>query len=302
MAMTGAVRTHKPTRIKGQRLMIVTTLGSLITFYSLFLIFPIIYAFVGSFHDWLPQTRKFDFIGLDNYRLIFSQDLTWLSLRHTIIFTFFVTVIRTGLGLFFAVLINDTKRIKTYLRTTFFIPVITSTVAVSMVWKWILDPAFGPVNHWLYSFGLPEFNFLKDPNMALGCIMAMTIWKDMGYALVIFLAGITGIPSTLYEAAYIDGASGISAFRYITVPLLRPTTLFVVVTSIIAYCQSFTQIYMMTKGGPGTATHTTVYQLFYEGFTYYQFGKASALSFLLFVVILFFSLIQLKMNQSDWGF
>lgn len=286
----------------GKTFMLVITLGFVIVFYTIFLIFPILYALVGSFFDWNPLVNKFNFIGSTNYANAMKDPLFWLSMGNTLYFTVVTVLFRTIIALFIAVIINSVTRFKSLFRTIYFMPVITSMVAVSMVWKWMYDPKIGIFNMILQALGMEGLMWLKDANQALPSIMIMTVWKDMGFALVIFMAGLTGIPTTYYEAARIDGAGGWKAFRYITLPLLKPTMLFVLVTAVIGYLQVFTQVFMMTKGGPETASYTIVYHLYYEAFSKYNFGYASAISFLLFVVIVVFSLLQFKMMKSDWGY
>lgn len=284
-----------------QRVMVWSTVSILCLFYLLFFIFPIGYAFIGSFYDWMPMKRIFKYTGLANYQKILSQSTTWLSLKNTLSFTLVVTFLRTFLGLVIAVLIHELNRGKAFFRTAYFIPVITSTVAVSVIWKWLFDPSNGPINYYIGLVGIPSQMFLRDSKMALGCIMFMTVWKEVGYAMVVYMAGISGIPRSLYESAEIDGCTHRQAFRYITLPMLSSTTQFILITSFITYCQTFTQIDLMTGGGPGKATYTMVYQLYQEAFTSFRFGRASAIAFLLFLIILLCSALQLRMTRSEGG-
>ena len=278
--------------------MVVLTVCSLVLFYSLFFMFPIGYAFVGSFSNWMPTKHLFSFVGLENYQKVFQQSALALSMTNTLLFTVIVTLARTALGLIFAVLIHSMPRGKALFRTIYFIPVITSTVAVSMVWKWMLEPSNGPLNYYFGLLGIPNQLFLKDSSQALYCVMLMTIWKEMGYAMVMYMAGLTGIPSSLYEAAEIDGCTRLQAFRYLTLPLLRNTTQFVLLTSFVSFCQTFTQIDLMTSGGPGTSSYTMVYYLYQEAFSKHRFGRASAIAFILFAVILVFSVLQFRLQRK----
>lgn len=284
-----------------QRAMVGIAVASLILFYGLFFIFPILYALVGSFFDWMPMKGRFDWAGLSNYQKILGNDILWLSLRNTLVFTVIVTLLRTAFGLILAALISEAARGKALLRTLYFIPVITSTVAVSMVWKWLFETSNGPINYLLALIGLPQQGFLKDPSMALGCIMVMTVWKELGYAMVVYMAGISGISRSLYESASIDGSTRWKSFRYITVPMLRSTTLFILVTSFITYSQTFTQIDLMTGGGPSKSTYTMVYLLYQEAFRNFRFGRASAIAFVLFAFIFVFSLLQILLTQKQGG-
>jgi len=279
--------------------MVIPVIGIMFVSYGFFLIFPIGYALIGSFFEWNPMHRIFNFIGAANYVEAFQFPLMWKSLLNSIYFAALVVLIRTAIGLIFAVLINNVLHFRSFFRTVYFLPVVTSMVAVSLIWSNLLyNPAFGILNQILRAIGLPTSDWLRSPYSAMPSIMLMTIWKDSGYAVVLYLAGLQSIPAQLVEAATIDGAGRFKVFRYITVPLLSNTTILVVITGTIAYLQAFTQIMMMTSGGPGTATYTMVYYLYYEAFTKYNFGFASALSVILFVVIMAFSLIQLKLNKK----
>ena len=285
-------------RWDSRKTMILVAASALILYYSIFFVFPIGYALVGSFFNWMPTKRVFSFIGFENYSKIFSQSTLGLAMKNTLLFTLIVTLFRTAFGLLLAVLINMRGKTKTLFRMIYFLPYITSTVDVSMVWKWLFEPSAGPLNYYLSQIGLPTQLFLKDSNQALFCVMLMTIWKETGYATVIFMAGLTNIPSTLYEAAEIDGANRIQSFSHITLPLLKSTIEFIVLTSFVTFSQTFTQIDLMTGGGPGKSTYTMVYYLYQEAFSSNRFGRASAIAFVLFAVILFFSLLQLRMRRN----
>lgn len=278
--------------------MIGIAVTALVVFYAVFFIFPIGYALTGSFFNWMPTKRVFSYIGLENYRKIFEQSTLGLAMRNTLVFTAVVTLGRTLLGLLFAALIYSMRRGRVLFRTIYFIPVITSTVAVSMVWKWMYEPSSGPLNYYLSLAGIAPQRFLIDSSQALWCVMVMTVWKETGYAMVMYMAGMTGIPGTLYEAAEMDGCTRWQAFRYITFPLLKTTTEFILLTSFVTYCQTFTQIDLMTKGGPGKASYTMVYYLYQEAFGSNKFGRASAIAFVLFAVILVFSVLQLRITRT----
>jgi multiple sugar transport system permease protein len=190
--------------------------------------------------------------------------------------------------------------LKEFFRTIYFIPIVCPLVAIALVWLWMYHPQIGLVNVLLSKIGVSRINWLQNPKTALGAIMAMTIWKDVGFAIVIYLAGLLNLPQNTYEAADIDGANRYQMFWYITLPLLKPTTLFVVVTSLINYLQSFTQIFIMTRGGPGTKTYLTTYLIYTDAFRNYRFGYASAVAFLLFIVIAALTYIQFKVTGKNW--
>lgn len=286
----------------GKRLIIVWTLGMLFIFYGVFFVFPVGYALAGSFCDWNPMVGKMNFAGVRNYWTILNSSLFWYSLKNTLYFTIAVVLLRTVFGILLANAVDSAKRFKSLFRTIFFMPVVTSLLAVSLIWVWILEPSSGIFNTVLSNLGLPHLGWLKDKNLALPSIMLMTLWKDTGFAMVLYLAGLSNISSSYYEAADIDGASGWQIFRYIKIPLLQPTTVIVVITGIIGYLQMFAQVFMMTEqAGPENATMTIVYMVYQEAFVNYNFGYASVITFILFVITLVFSMLQLRMSKNDWG-
>lgn len=265
-----------------------------IVYFLIFLVYPIGRAMLGSFHEWNPLTNVFNYVGLENYKLIFSDPLFYKSMSNTFVFVFISTIFRVIIGLALALAIHSRfiKR-KTFFQGMFYMPTITPLVAVSFVWMWMFDPQFGLINK---IFGL-DINWLKDSSWALPAIIIMTIWKDFGYATVLFLAGLMGLPEDVYEAAQMDGASKWLTFRKITLPLLAPTTLFVVITSLISYFQAYIQTLIMTDGGPGTSTYVISYLIYDEAFVRYNFGYSSALAMILFVVIGILTVIMFRVNE-----
>lgn len=265
----------------------------LIIYFGVFLVYPIYRAFVGSFHDWNPLAQQFDFTGLENYQYILTDPLFWSSITNTMTFTFFSTVFRVLIGLALALMLfSKLTKFRTAFQGLFYMPTITPLVAVSFVWMWMFDPQFGLINK---VFEL-DINWLKDSSWALPAIIIMTVWKDFGYATVLFLAGMMGLPKEVYEAATIDGASTWQIFRHITAPLLKPTTIFVVITSLISYFQAYIQILIMTEGGPGTSTFVISYLIYDEAFVGYNFGTASAMAIILFIIIGVLTIIMFKIT------
>ena len=200
-----------------------------------------------------------------------------------------------AISLTVAMLMNQRLRGVNFLRTLFFLPSITSFVAIAMVWQWIYHPQFGLINFLLSKLGLSPLPWLTHPNTALLSIMIMTIWMSIGYQMVIFLAGLQGIPEYLYDAARIDGASVWHRFCHITFPMLTPTTFFILVTSVISSFQVFTSVYVMTEGGPSRSTDVVVYHIYQNAWEYLKMGSASAMSWVLFMIILFATIIQFKL-------
>lgn len=270
----------------------------LIVYYLTFLIIPIGIAFVGSFYEWNPLKGIFNFRGLENYISVTTDALFWKSIWNTLLFSAVVIIFRVilGLGLATAIYSKLIKR-KNFYRAVYYMPIVTPMVAVAFVWTWMYEPQIGLINQMLGT----KINWLFNENTALWAVILMTIWKDFGYAVVLFLAGLYSLPKDCYEAAAIDGATAWQTFRYITLPLLKPTTLFVVVTSLISYLQTYVQIMVMTEGGPGTATYLSSYLIFKEAFENYNFGSASAMSFILFIIISVLSYFSFRISASEKG-
>ncbi|WP_040486750.1 carbohydrate ABC transporter permease [Listeria grayi] len=270
-----------------------TTMLLLVIYLAIFLVYPIYKAFAGSFHGWNPLIDKYDFVGLQNFKDVLADKLFWSSISNTFIFSFFAIVFRVVIGLGLALMIySKMTKVKSFFQGMFYMPTITPLVAVSFVWMWLYNPQFGLINK---VFGL-DINWLNNSHYALPAIIIMTIWKDFGYATVIFIGGLMSLPDDVYEAASIDGASKWQQFRSITWPLLKPTTLFVVITSLITYLQTYIQILIMTDGGPGTSTYVISYLIYDEAFVKYNFGTASAMSIILFVMIALLTAIMFKVT------
>lgn len=285
---------------KENRTILWVTLSALTIFYSIFLIYPLIYQFIGSFFDWNPLIDKFNFIGIQNYLKLFKAKIFWLSLSNTLFFTLIVLVLRTAMGLGVAVLINNIRILRAFFRSAYFVPVVTSMVAVSLVWKWMYDPSIGVFNAILSSVGLKGLKWLKSSTQVIPSIMITTIWKDMGFVMVIYLAALSNIAMEYYEAAKIDGASTWKIFWHISLPLVKPATVFVLITGTIAYLQTFVQIWIMTGGGPGMSSYTIVYMIYMEAFSKWNFGYASAITQVLFFIIMVISMLQFKYMRSYW--
>lgn len=269
---------------------------AMVIFFSVFLIVPIGIAFAGSFHEWNPLSGTYNFLGLKNYIDVFKSELFRTSVLNTFIFSVVVIIFRVGLGLGIAYAIYSTLvKHKSLFRAVYYMPVVTPMVAVAFVWKFMYNPQIGTINQ---IFGL-DLNWLMNPKTALLAVMIMTIWKDFGYAVVMYMAGLYSLPTDALEAANVDGASPWQTFRYITLPLLKPMTLFVVITSIISYIQAYVQILIMTEGGPGTTTYLASYIIYDEAFVKYNFGYASALSFVLFVITAVFTWLSFRVSGSE---
>lgn len=289
-------RKTSPLQSKSEILLRNITVTGMILFYTVFLLVPIGIAFAGSFHEWNPLSGIYRFNGIENYISVFTSALFGKSMLNTLIFSVVVIFFRVGLGLAIAIAIySNLIKHKSFFRAIYYMPVVTPMVAVAFVWKFLYNPQIGAINQIL---GL-DINWLMNPKTALLAIMIMTIWKDFGYAVVMFMAGLYSLPSDAMEAARVDGASSWQTFKYLTLPLLKPMTLFVVITSIISYIQAYVQVLILTEGGPGTATYLSSYIIYNEAFVKYNFGYASAMSFVLFVITAVFTWLSFRVSGDS---
>jgi multiple sugar transport system permease protein len=240
----------------------------------------------------------YSFVGFANYMRLLDDTRFQVSLTNTFVYTVGSTVPILAIPLALALALNR-GRLRTLLRSAFFFPFTLSVVTVGLAWLWLLDPVVGPFNYYLKAVGLPVRSWLADPHTAMWAIIGTTIWWVTGYYLVIYLAGLQDIPRDVYEAAALDGAGAWRAFWAITLPLLRPVFLFVFVTHIIGSFQIFGQVFVLTMGGPGDATRSVVQHLYETAFqNFFQFGSASAMAWVLFAVILVFSLLQFRLLRG----
>lgn len=264
---------------------------------AIFTVYPIGKAFAGSMHQWNPLNGTYSWVGLKNFQAILTDGLFWKSIWNTFYFSAFSVIFRIVIGLGIALMLySKMTKYKTVLRGLFYMPTVTPLVAVSLVWVWMYDPQFGLINRAIHL----DVNWLHSATWSLPAIIIMTIWKDFGYATVLYLAALMNVPKDLYEAAEIDGANSSQIFWRITLPMIRPTTIFVLITSIITYMQAYVQFLMMTEGGPGTSTYTISYLIYDTAFVKYNFGEASAMSIVLFVITGILTLIMFKVTgESD---
>jgi multiple sugar transport system permease protein len=248
------------------------------------------------------------FVAFNNYRTAFSSPLFWTCLKNTFYFALLTVPLGTLLGLALAMVLFSIEKARGTFRSVYFIPVVTSMVAVSIMWKWLYQPRFGLINQVVDAIGLalrmkiPTLRWLDDPKLAMPCLAAMTIWKGLGFNAVIFMAGLSSIPGTLYEAARVDGAGRLQLITKITLPLVARSTAFVLVTGVIGALQVFTQMYVMTKGGPIDATRTLGLLIYNVAFVQFLGGYSAALSVILFVIILVLSVAQLWLQRTTWEY
>lgn len=254
--------------------------------FSVFILIPIgfvVYYSLTNFNLYsIPE-----FVGAKNYLTLLKDGDFLISVKNTLIYTAFTLFPQLAIGLLFAIMLYRKSKLIPFFRTAFYLPNVMSMVCMSMVWLWIYDPTYGLLNTILKQFGFSTQQWLQDPKLALPCVIIMGIWKNCGYSMVIFLSGLTSIPDSLYEAASLDGAGFIKKFQYVTWPMLKPTTFFLLVTGIVNSFSVFEQINIMTSGGPLNRTTTIVHQIYRRGFLEFKMGYASAMS----VVLLIFSII-----------
>lgn len=267
---------------------------------------PVLAAFGISLVEW-NLLKPAIWVGLDNYITLLKDEDFWLSLRATLYYSMGSVPLGILIALALALALNQKIRGIGFYRTIYFIPVVSSMVAVALMWRWMYNPTSGILNYVLNRifafFYLPISapDWLQSTTWAMPAIILMSVWKGLGYNIVLYLAGLQGIPTSLYEAAEIDGATSWYKFRHITLPLLTPTTFFVIIIAIIGSFQVFEQAYIMTQGGPARATVTTVYYVYENGFEWYQMGYASAVAWALFLLILMVTIVQWKF-QDRWVF
>jgi multiple sugar transport system permease protein len=262
--------------------------------FSVFRIYPLIRSFSLGFYQWNILSPIKPFVGLQNYRELFEDAVFVQGFKNTIIYTVTLIFVGTIIALFLALLLNRKFKLKGTFKLVYFLPVITPMVAAAVIWEWLYQPQFGLFNGILKYLGLPTQQWLMSKDQALMSVIIFSMWKGVGYNMIIFLAGLQGIPNIYYEAARIDGANSFQCFKGITLPLLMPTTLFVIVMSTISTLQVFTQIYVMTEGGPINATMVVVLHIYKVGFDFLRFGYASAIATVLFIFILAITVLQLK--------
>jgi multiple sugar transport system permease protein len=261
-----------------------------------FIFVPAIYGFVVSFTRWDMLSPTWTFVGLGNYTALLASRELWHSLLVTVYYLVGTIPCTMAIGLAFALALNRKFRGVAFFRMAFYSPVVASTVAVAVIWLWMYDPINGILNYFLLRLGLPPQRWLTSPATAMPSLIIMDIWKHVGYDMVIFLAGLQGIPQHLYEALEVDGGGRWARFRYVTWPLLAPTTFFILVISIINRFKVFATIHTMTKGGPAGATEVIVFFLYQQAFQHFKIGYAFAVAYILFIIIFVLTLVQWK-----WG-
>ena len=272
--------------------------------FCLLLVYPIFSGFLLSFQDWNLLAKEASFVGLGNYTKALRDPLFKKSLWNTVYYTLMTIPATVVLSLVVALMINSRLvKWKSLFRILYFIPVVTSMVAISFVWKWMYNPRYGLINLALEAIGLNGQSWLSSPTLALPSVAIMMIWQSLGFYMVLFIAGLQGIPETLYEASTIDGANRWQTFAYITLPLLNPTIVFILITSVINSFQVFVPVFVMTSsttgepGGPLNSTRVLVYHLYSIAFRNLDMGYGSAIAFILFAILLVITVLQFRVVQ-----
>ncbi|MCM2395755.1 sugar ABC transporter permease [Rhizobium sp. S95] len=266
--------------------------GPLIAFIAVFTYIPIVSSLNLSFRHWDFLSPDMPFVGLDNYRALLSSRDFWNALKVTALFAVLSVPLRLALALAIAsYLVRETLPSR-LLRGALFLPSVTSTVSIAVVFSWVFATDYGMVNALLVKLGLGKVPWLQDPSLALWVLIAVNTWKQLGYDIVIYIAGLQAVPQELYDAAAVDGGRRFHVFRRVTVPLVMPTTYFLMVISVIEAFQVFTIVNVMTHGGPAGATDMLVNMLYRVGFVLFDIGQGSALAVLLFVLLIVLALVK----------
>ena len=284
---------------------VLATVIPLFTEVAIFMVIPIIGTLLISFMDYTPLRDSNMFVGLENYKALLSDDTFLIALKNTLFFTFAAVAINIVISLLIAFLISQLKSNKTrsFFRMMMFLPCIAPMVASSVVWVRTIFPKNGLLNQILVLFGANAISFTGDANYLMTSVIIFTLWADLGYNIILFCAGIDGIPTDIYEAANLDGASSIKKFFKITLPLLARTMAFVTLMTLISYFQMFAQFEVLAvKGGPKQSGLVLTSYIYKTAFGYREMGYAAAISVVLFVVILIVSIIQKRMDKVDWEY
>ncbi|MCY4147082.1 MAG: sugar ABC transporter permease [Chloroflexi bacterium] len=275
-----------------------------IVFFAYIRIYPALFAFQMSLHDYNPLATEQPYVGLDNYEKLVNElnkrkSPTKAAFQNTANYLLLGVPIQLCLALMIALMLNEIRFMSTFYRIMFFLPFVTSTIAIAWVFRMLYQPRFGLMNVMLQLVSLPQQPFLNSPKQALPSVLSLVIWQGMGFAVIIFLAGLKQIPRTYYEAAEVDGASRWHTFRFITLPLLNPTIVFLLVLQTISFLRMFAPVLAMTeqgRGGPLDSTTTVVLRVYREAFTSFDMGYASSLTVVLFAFILIITIIQLRVT------
>lgn len=259
----------------------------------IFIIIPVVCSFSLSFTKW-DLLNPIEFVGLKNYSELFHQNIFWKILLNTVVFALSTSILGVIIPLILASILNTKIRGAEFYKSAYFMPFITPMVVIGVIWSWIFDPNIGLLNQVLNI----HINWLYDSCYAMPALIIVSVWKLIGYNMIIFLSSLSTISQSLFEAAKIDGANSFQIFKNVTIPLMSPTIFFVVIITAISSFQIFDLIYLMTQGGPFDSTNVLVYAIYKEAFEYFNVGRASAIAYVLFVIILVLTLIQWNLRKK----
>jgi multiple sugar transport system permease protein len=267
--------------------------------FTVFTLFALAFVIYLTFHEWSIIAPEKPFVGLQNYRDLVEDERFRKSVVNTVYFTGGAVPLSMSIGLAIALLLNQPLRGRGVFRTVYYLPAITPFVVAAIIWKWLYNGDFGLFNYYLLKTNLihEPLAWLSDQNLAMPSVIVMTVWTGVGFAMVVYLAGLQSIPEELYEASKVDGAGAWARFRHITLPGLLPSTVFIAVIQIIFLMQVFTQIFVMTRGGPIDRTTTVLFYVYETAFGFYEMGYASTIAFALFLMLLVFTALQLRMYR-----
>jgi len=267
--------------------------------YVIFQIYPLFQAVIASMYKWDLLTSSMSFIGFKNYIHMFQDPTFWSSLMNTIKFVIFSTPLLIGVGLVFALLLNGTSSKQVLFRTAYFAPYVFSVSIVTLIWGFMFNPQKGLLGEFSRMIGAEPINWLTDPTFAMPAIIIATLWWTVGFNMVLLLAGLQDIDPALYESSSLEGATWFQNFLYITLPSLRRTLELVTILQIIMSFQIFGQVYILTKGGPGGTTRVLIQYIYETGFRDHQLGYASAMAFILFLVMAMVSFFQFRLSKEE---
>ncbi|MFN8447402.1 MAG: sugar ABC transporter permease [Anaerolineae bacterium] len=270
-------------------------LAPFLVFFLVFVVRAVVSAIGMSFYDWQILRPARPYIGLGNYQELMNDYVWWIALKNTIIFAIMTVTGTTIVALLCAVAVTQPIKGQGFFRVLLYMPTLLSVGVVGLVWLWLFNSQFGVINYALSFLGIHPINWLGDENLVLPALSLTTIWWGFGFPMLIFIAGLQGIPDTLYEAARIDGGSGRQIFWYITLPLLRPTILFVTVTGLIAHFQLYGQVFIMTSGGPGYASYSVIFYLYNIAWRAFRMGYGAAVAVSLAVIMGIFTALQFRL-------
>jgi ABC-type sugar transport system permease subunit len=264
---------------------------------GVFVFWPIFYSLYLSFFKWNMISPKKTYLGFENYQALLQDPVFWMVARNTFVLAAATVIIKLAIALGLALSLNTRVKGQAFYRALIFSPTFTTSVAVAMVWSWIFHPTFGLMRVFIRPLGLRAPDWINDVNFSLPAVIIVLIWSGIGYDMVLFLAGLKNIPKDLYDAALVDGASSFQQFRYVTFPMLSPTTFFLTVTSIIGALKAFDIIAVMTDGGPLNSSNVFVLYLYQNAFQWFKTGYASALALILFILIMVITLFQNQLSK-----